>query len=660
MKYLITTLMITLFGSSLYCQTVVADEVNASQNSFACVNFSAESDDIIVAIQGGFLWDPTLLAFVGFTPSSTMKGDDLATNDDFVSEGEFRFVYLQAFTNGGLGQFNFQMCFQVLGSSGQSVDINILDTEELPFEVTVLDQNDADDGLRAVDYELESARINITESVDDCLNSGVVLECVSTHQTLVNPDGKLTLFAEDLLVENDPNSPYLLSIESSLDINGIGSLTMNCNTIQDSVFQVVVQNICTGEECSITVIADDFQNSCNSLVDVSSDEIAVYMRPAPFYIDSYGSLMINGTRATAYGSGVYGLPKSAIMNNGNELVFQSAATEQLTGLSTLDEVMLIKHLLGVELLEGWQIVAADIDQSGDLSFTRDFVGHRQLILGIIANLPGDNYFIAARNQPISPDLESYNFTNDYNSYTFNRNEINETEGIILDIYKYGDLNDNFSVHPRSKEHLYLEIEDLYIEAGNNYSIPIRLKDADLVEDYFGLQFSIKGNFKQIELADHLYGDKLLTHKPEQSQLNISLVSEVSLNEFEFELHLEAKESGWLSSYLQFDESFDVEYVGESLNLFDLNLEFYNPSDSDLFLNNKIQLYPNPVFSELTIKLASNMVGEELEIFNTLGQVQFRTQVKNETIKLNRNDLGAAGLKYVRVGQDIIQEIIVLN
>lgn len=656
MKYLITTLLIFLFGSSLFGQTVFADEVNATQDNFTCVNFSGVSDMPIVAMQGEFNWDPNVLAYFGFTSSSNM--DDVSTNESLANEGEIRFVYLQEFEMEGIDNFNLQLCFQVLGNSGQTTEVSIADDDEdFLFEVSVLGPN----GASSINYETETAKVIITENESDCtLTNSPALSCIPYYQAEVDEDGNLTIFAEDILTQRNPNSPYIVSFDVAQEISGIGSLTINCNTLQDSVFQIFIQNICNGELCSVLVTANDYNNACNSLVEVSPDEIAVFMRPAPFNLSSYGSVMINGTNATEYNSGVYGLPKSAMLENNNELVFQPNSTQQLSGLSTLDEVLLLKHLLGVDLLEGWQIVAADIDQSGDLSFTRDFVGHRQLILGINANLPGDNYFIAPRNQAIPSDLDSYNFQNDYRSYTFDRGEINENEGIVLDIYKYGDLNDNFSVKPRSNKHLLLEVEDKYLHSGKSYTIPVRLKDADLIEDYYGIQFSVTGNFQQIDLGAHLFGDKLLTHKPKQSQLNISLVSEASLNEFEFELHLEAKESGWLSTNLKFDEAFAIEYVGESLNLFDLEFEFFNPIEDDVIQNDKIQLYPNPVFNELTIKLASEMIGKELEIFNTLGQVQFKTQIRSETITLNRNELGSSGLKYLRVGQEIIQEIIVLN
>ena len=467
-------------------------------------------------------------------------------------------------------------------------------------------------------------------------------------------------FAEDLLLNRNPHSLYTLFSNDPVDVNGTGLININCNSLQDSLLELSIQNICTGEVCSTLIKVIGYNNVCNDLVEVADNEIPLQMRPAPIHSFNFGKILINGRTATEYYNGVYGLPMSALTENNNEIVFEPNSLDQLSGVSTLDEVLFIRHLLGIELLSGWQIVAADIDQSGDLSFTRDFVTHRQIILGEIQNLPGDNYFIAPRDNPIPDDIDGFNFQSDYQSFSFNQNDINELEGIIVDVYKYGDVNDNFSVNPRSKESIILEVEDVYMEAGKDYVIPIRLKDADKIDDYLGMQFSLEGKFNNLEVGTHEYGDKLQTYNPIQSQLNISLVSETQYNNFEFEIKFQAKESAWLSSLLQLNEDFATEYVSETLDLFEVKIEFYQTAQDDLILENQIQVFPNPVFNQLTIKLSPEMVGKEMEILNTIGQVQFRKIIKEQTIVMSRDELGAAGLKYIRVGQDIIQEVIVLH
>ena len=201
MKFLITTIILLLTGSSIGSQTVAGDQVNAIKNSFACVNFSGESEQTIVALQAEFSWDASLLTFFSITQSSNIS--EIATNLDNVQQGEFRMVYLQDLQEEGIKYFNFKICFQVIGDVGQTAEVKILDTELFPFEVTALDAQDNTDtdSVYIIEYETESSFVTITEDQDDCALQGSSLECRASYSKSIDEDGDLILFCRRLIIK---------------------------------------------------------------------------------------------------------------------------------------------------------------------------------------------------------------------------------------------------------------------------------------------------------------------------------------------------------------------------------------------------------------------------------------------------------------------------
>ena len=90
----------------------------------------------------------------------------------------------------------------------------------------------------------------------------------------------------------------------------------------------------------------------------------------------------------------------------------------LNGVSTFDRVLIARHMLNVQLFtNAYQLVAADIDESGDISIT-DLMIMGSLIYAQTLELPGQNWFFFAEGdtQPatefpiiLTADLLDFNF-----------------------------------------------------------------------------------------------------------------------------------------------------------------------------------------------------------------------------------------------------------
>lgn len=90
----------------------------------------------------------------------------------------------------------------------------------------------------------------------------------------------------------------------------------------------------------------------------------------------------------------------------------------LNGVSTFDRVLISKHMLGTQLFTTpYQLAAADVDESGDISIT-DLMFIGSLIYALNLEIPGQNwlFFAEGNNQPatefpitLTADLLDFNF-----------------------------------------------------------------------------------------------------------------------------------------------------------------------------------------------------------------------------------------------------------
>lgn len=119
------------------------------------------------------------------------------------------------------------------------------------------------------------------------------------------------------------------------------------------------------------------------------------------------------------------------------LQFDKAGTP-LNGLSTLDMVMISRHLIGVAPLDSeLKIRAADIDGNGQVSIT-DVLYLRQLVLAIVKELPHQrNWLFVAEDGTPPNSVQANSFTYAVNGDTMERN---------FTIQKVGDLNGTAEYH----------------------------------------------------------------------------------------------------------------------------------------------------------------------------------------------------------------------
>lgn len=110
----------------------------------------------------------------------------------------------------------------------------------------------------------------------------------------------------------------------------------------------------------------------------------------------------------------------------------------LNGLSTLDMVLMSRHLIGVAPLDSeLKVRAADIDGNGQISIS-DVLYLRQLVLAIIVELPHQrNWLFVAEDDTAPNTVQSTSFTYTVTGATMEKN---------FTIQKVGDLNSTATYH----------------------------------------------------------------------------------------------------------------------------------------------------------------------------------------------------------------------
>lgn len=325
----------------------------------------------------------------------------------------------------------------------------------------------------------------------------------------------------------------------------------------------------------------------------------------------------------------------------NYSVRASKDTDYLNGVSTLDLVIIQKHILGLELLEnGYKVVAADINNDERVTAV-DLIELRKLILGIYTDLPDNqSWRFISSDQTINqtapwPLLET--------------NAIQGLEGDRLEedfiAVKVGDVNANAAasanqviVDNRSNEQLELIVEQrpngVAVVAGNNFT------------NISGYQFtmSVTGaindlSFDRLALSEAnfgVYDNGIMTTSFADAQL-------VSLNEGDVLFTVHGATDIRLVDGVTKPEAYqDTAVMGLSLR------------SKDAVLTNVLsQNNPNPFSENTNVSFTIAKAGQvSLTVYDLKGQIvkQYNGSYEAGThsIQMTRDDLQTSGVLYYTI------------
>jgi len=318
---------------------------------------------------------------------------------------------------------------------------------------------------------------------------------------------------------------------------------------------------------------------------------------------------------------------------GNDYLISTSKNDDIdNGVSTLDIVMVQRHILGLEVLESsYNMIAADVNRSMNIS-AADLVAMRKVILGINDNFENNRSWLFVSSDENLDNRNPYAFANTI--------EVNNLNNVVYDNdfvgVKIGDVNGSVvsnsaqrAAEVRSDISLKLTYDDRAIEAGQVYNVDITSSN---FEDVYGFQFTTELN--GIELLEVKSNEIELTNenvgfvRPEVATVSYATGYAMSSDEDAvlFTLQVKATQSGKLSEMINISGLLTpIEaYMNNSFEEVSVKLEASNVVNAEagfaLYQNT-----PNPFTASTDITFNMKHAGEAaITIFDTAGKKIYQT------------------------------------
>ncbi len=345
---------------------------------------------------------------------------------------------------------------------------------------------------------------------------------------------------------------------------------------------------------------------------------------------------------------------------GSYTVTPSKNDDLLNGVSTLDLVMIQRHILGLEKLNTpYKLIAADINNDQKITAS-DLTELRKLILGVVnefANNTSWKFIDKAHNfgDPQQAHTESY-------PTTYNIGNISNDMLVDFMAIKIGDVNGNVKANAsenntesRSAQRLSLTTVDQKFSAGETIEVPITVAQNSEVS---GFQFTINFdanlfslvaiNSQLVGVTDNNFGFTKLADGMVTVSYNKEQAADFAEGDNVITLTLKAKDNGALANALWMDSAITKAeaYTGD-----------FEVMNVDFAVNNRTSqsavLYQNTPNPFKTVTMIGFDLPESADAILTVFDVTGKTlKVINGTfnkgynsIEINKNEIGSTGVVY---------------
>ena len=271
----------------------------------------------------------------------------------------------------------------------------------------------------------------------------------------------------------------------------------------------------------------------------------------------------------------------------------------MNGISTLDLVLIQRHILGLQYLDTeFKLVSADVNDDRKIR-ANDLVELRKMILGVTNSFTAPSWRIVDANQtiPMTTPLE-YDATTILTSFNTPITRVDFIGTKVGDVS--GDASAQFNQtkpSTRSAEYVRLGIEDKYVTEGQQVIVPFTGKE---FENVFGYQFTLEHKgllFENIISNDIELNENHIAIHPEDkitcSWHNVDPVQ--SDNGILFLIEFKAQSSGYLSEMLSISSAITKaeSYIGVNNEVIPAEIKLAFDSDKTQAANALYQNEPNP-------------------------------------------------------------------
>ena len=508
------------------------------------------------------------------------------------------------------------------------------------------------------DTDLQALNIISTKAPTPICHNGLSASLVSMD---LDGDGTIDaemveLWASDFNTGSYPSCNNEITFSFSSDINDT-NVTFDCNDIGRQTIQMWVTDLVTGNQdfCLAFVDIQDAGLCPDALSVVVEGQVVTEQQVELVGVDvALRGTAINDTTDVG---GTYAFANMPM--GGNYVVRPEMDYDYLNGVSTIDLIMIQRHILGIESLSSpYKLIAADVNNSGNINGV-DLVELRKLILGIYMDLPdndswrfvsSDYTFLDALDPWAEPFEEEYVINNlsadmvidfigvkigdvDDSAVAMTQDETSaRTSGLLIGtehaaiaegesgtVYMYGN-GENIIGWQGTLEFDQDKFEILTVES----VVPGENPDANvnLQQDLGWMTISHHN-----ELSDHL--------KSEQVMYKIQILAKEEIKEGEelFEMTSKVTKAEAYNDRMEIIPFGMLEDVNEVAEIISVN--------------------PNPWMSDARLKFNISSDGEaRIEFFDVNGRLLYTMQDQYvagiHEVLIERDDIGATGFVYVRL------------
>jgi hypothetical protein len=532
------------------------------------------------------------------------------------------------------GALNYHWTLSEVKGSSKTViasDQGDLDGTSTSFEITVSD-------LLTGSYEL---KVRVT---DECQNENYCVDvfdvitgkkpaaiCITSLTAELTPmdldqDGEIdtamvTIWANEFDRSSKPacNSDDELSFRIELldevdddDFAGdADSLVLGCDQIGTQRIRLwVIDEKGSFDYCDVILVVQNNMGGCPDQ-EIPNDQgnISGYIVTETGQLVEQVEVKLSGNNVSGSmetgGDGAYNfnVPMGTLIN-----VEPVKDINDVNGVSTIDLIILQKHLLGTQLIESpYRLIAADVNRDGFLN-TLDMLEMRQLIIGEITEFTNNtSWRFVLKGHTFStqmPQAEAFP----------ERFIISLDQPVMKQDFvgmKIGDLNLDGDVARRSPRSgandQVLQITDLQVEAGEIIEVDLQMKD---VVDLIGLQYTLQLDRQGLKILKVIPNERLYVDYQHfgLSRIDRGIIttaydarSPLSGNELDLvSVQVEVLRPGRLSDMITVSSLITPAIAyREGKSPAAVTLQYFNPNGDEqvrLFQNE-----PNPVSNQTTIR-----------------------------------------------------------
>lgn len=492
--------------------------------------------------------------------------------------------------------------------------------------------------------------------------------CVALAIDLGSDDGTAAIWASDFdagSFDNCTDDDDLI-FSFSTDPADFGR-TYNCDSIGIRTVDLWVTDEAGNQAyCQTTIDVQDNTNYCND--GLQNDESSTVMG----YVATQQNVALPNTTIVIEGpemnKGIMTADDGGYVFNevpmGNEYsLVPHKDDEHMKGVSTLDLVLIQRHILAMDMLDTpYDIIAADVNGSERVS-SADIVELRKLILGVQTTFSQNESFRFVPSDFVFADEEDPFPFADVKDLDELESEMIQTDFIAI---KIGDVNGSLSdglanneVETRSDDEMMLYTEDQALVAGELVIVPLY---TDFDQSLVGIQYTIDYDDQYLEFVSSEGGQLAIEnahvadHGSKYSKTTVAWTSAESsepLNNSEPLAYFayRVKQNGTLSRVLSINSditkamAYDADHVK-----YNISMRYDRQADASFAV---FQNRPNPFteYTEIYFDLPKSS-DVSLHVFDAEGKMVYR-QADNyakgsHRIRLNAEQLTKTGIYYYKI------------